>query len=69
MNIQIDKLDSDRNTPRMFVPQQFHTVALGSDMYGQTTNRSEARTTINMERNTPDTMSALRSNPYAQSIV
>ena len=68
MNIQIDKLDSDRNTPRMFVPQQFHKVSMGSDMYGQTTNRSEARTTINMERNTPDTMSALRSNPYAQSI-
>lgn len=69
MNIQIDKLDSDRNTPRMFVPQQFHKVPLGSDAYGQTTNRSEARTMINMERNTPDTLSALRSNPYAQSIV
>jgi hypothetical protein len=68
MNIQIDKLDSDRNTPRMFVPQQLHNVPLGADIYGQTTNRSEARTTLNLERNTPDMMSALRSNPYAQPI-
>jgi hypothetical protein len=68
MNIQIDKLDSDRNTPRMFVPQQLHKVPVGSDIYGQTTNRSEARTTLNLERNTPDMLSALNSNPYARQI-
>jgi hypothetical protein len=68
MNIQIDKLDSDRNTQRMFVPQQMHKVPIGADIYGQTTNRSEARTTLNVERNTPDMLSALNSNPYARQI-
>uniref|UniRef100_A0A6C0BW83 Uncharacterized protein n=1 Tax=viral metagenome TaxID=1070528 RepID=A0A6C0BW83_9ZZZZ len=68
MNIQIDKLDSDRNTPRMFVPQQLHKVPVGSDIYGKTTNRSEARSTLNLERNTPDMLSALNSNPYARQI-
>ena len=68
MNIQIDKLDSDRNTQRMFVPQQMHKVPIGADIYGQTTNRSEARTTLNIERNTPDMLSALNSNPYARQI-
>jgi hypothetical protein len=68
MNIQIDKLDSDRNTPRMFVPQQLNRVPLGADIYGQTTNRSEARTTLNLERNTPDMLSALNSNPYARQM-
>lgn len=68
MNIKIDKLDVDRDNNRLFVPQQIHTITPSVGMYGDTTNRSEARSNINLERNTNEMIETLRNNPYAQQI-
>jgi hypothetical protein len=65
MNVEVDKLECDRNNNRMYVPQQLGYGATPSvQQIGATTARTEYGQEYNTQRIAPDMMQNLQSNPY-----
>lgn len=67
-NIKIDKLETDRNNNRLYVPQQITKATPAMQQYGQMSARSEFGQHVQTQRNTHDILNAFRSNPYAQPL-
>jgi hypothetical protein len=67
-NIKIDKLDSDRNNTRMYVPENIMKVTPSVELKGKQVLRSEYGHGIQCERNQPEILNAFHSNPYSHSI-
>lgn len=67
-NIHIDKLDSDRNNNRAFVPQLMVAATPALEQIGQRTSRSEWGQSVQLTRTQPEILNAFRSNPYAHSL-
>lgn len=67
VNVQTNKIQSDRNNNRMFVPQQVSTINAHVQQYGQSSTRSEIGQNIHMQRNTSHMIESLKNNPYAKS--
>jgi hypothetical protein len=67
-NIKVDKLESDRENNRMFVPQQMAYSSPSLQHKGQMTARSEYGQGVNCERNSGDLLSAFNNNPYTHSL-
>ena len=67
-NIKIDKIETDRNNNRLFVPSDVTRNTPAKEQYGFMTARSEYGQGIQCERNQPEILEAFNSNPYAKSL-
>jgi len=71
MNVNIPRIDTDRENPRMWVPNcsNIAQLPIGKEQYGgETKGKQLYQENINMVRNEPDILSAFKSNPYTQSL-
>jgi hypothetical protein len=67
-NIKVDKIETDRNNNRLFVPQNITKATPAKQQFGLMNARSEYGQGIHCQRNAPETLNAFRSNPYAHSL-
>lgn len=67
-NIQINKLDYDRQNNRMYAPHRVTAAPPMVENYGQLTTRSEFGQDINLQRNSPEILSAFHNNPYTKPL-
>lgn len=67
-NIQVDKIETDRNNNRMFVPQNITKASATKQQFGQMTARSEYGQDIHCQRTQPDSLNAFRNNPYTHPL-
>lgn len=65
-NIKVDKLETDRNNNRLFVPQHITKSSATTEQIGKLTARSEYGQDIHNQRNNPEILDALKNNPYAK---
>jgi len=69
-NINVAKLETDRNNPRLWVPgpTSVSQVSVGKEIYGKMTGPQEYdENKIGVDRIQPEMLSALKTNPYVQS--
>lgn len=67
-NIKVDKLESDRNNNRMYVPQNITKTSPDVQQLGKYTARTEYGQDLDCNRNAPEILNAFRSNPYAKPL-
>ena len=67
-NIQISKVDNDRNNNRMWAPQTTVTAIPSTDTYGKINVPQYYDQGQSCKRIEPDILSAFKKNPYAQSL-
>jgi hypothetical protein len=71
MNVNVARIDSYRNNPRMWVPNASTVSQLpaGKAQYGQIRGKQQYdEDKIGVQRIQPELLDAFRSNPYAQSL-
>jgi hypothetical protein len=67
-NMKIDRLDSDRNNNRMYVPQNITKASPDVQQLGRYSARSEYGQEIDCQRNAPEILNAFNSNPYSKPL-
>jgi len=67
-NIQVSKLECDRNNNRMFVPQNLGKSSISSQHIGKSSTRTEYGQGVNSQRNSRDILNAFRDNPYTKPL-
>jgi hypothetical protein len=71
MNVNFSKIETDRDNPRMWVPNcsTVSQLPLGKSQYGEVRSKQTYdECKIGVDRIQPDLLDAFRSNPYAQSL-
>lgn len=71
MNVNVSRIDSDRDNPRMWVPQAttISQMPMGKETYGRITSRQVYdENKIGCSRIDGDLLSAFRNNPYTHSL-
>jgi len=71
MNVNVARIDSDRDNPRMWVPNAstISQMPAGKAQYGQIRGKQQYdENKIGCERIQPDLLNAFRENPYTQSL-
>lgn len=70
MNVNIPRIDTDRENPRMWVPNcsNIAQLPMGKEQYGEMKGKQSYQENINLVRNEPDILQAFKSNPYTQSL-
>jgi hypothetical protein len=67
-NVQVNRLDSDRNNNRWWVPSAGPSVIPSVELHGKMTMPQSYDNSINTERINPDLLNAFRQNPYTHSL-
>ena len=67
MNVNIAKVDNDRDNRRMWVPTNMPQQAVSVETYGQLIKPSYPTQNVS-DRISPDLLNAFKSNPYTQSL-
>jgi len=67
-NINVAKLESDRNNNRLWVPSNAPSQIPSADTYGQMSMPQSYDTNIATERIDPSILDAFRQNPYTKSL-
>ena len=67
-NINVAKLESDRNNNRLWVPSNAPSQIPSADMYGQMSMPQSYDTGIATDRIDPSILDAFRQNPYTKSL-
>ena len=67
MNVNIARIDSDRDNNRQWVPSNMPQMAISKQEYGQLRAPQQLHN-IACERMQPDLLAAFRSNPYTHSL-
>lgn len=67
MNVQVGKLEQDRNNNRMWVPARAIQDTPNVQQLGASSVPSYEESMIQSDRNHPDILSAFKNNPYTQS--
>jgi len=68
MNVSLDKIDSDRENNRLWVPAASNPVGPSMQTYGKINVPQYNQECIGCERISPDILNAFRSNPYTHSL-
>jgi len=69
MNVNVARIDSDRNNTRMWVPNNMGNVPMSKETYGKMIGKQQYDDEqMNMARIQPNILDALRANPYTQSL-
>lgn len=67
-NIQIGRVDADRNNNRMWAPDRMTSAIPSTDTFGQISMPQYIDPNINSTRMEPNILDAFKKNPYAQSL-
>jgi len=67
MNVNIARLDSDRDNTRMWVPTNMPQMPMSKEIYGEIRAPQQYHN-IACERISPDLLTAFRENPYTHSL-
>jgi hypothetical protein len=67
MNVNVARIDSDRNNPRQWVPSNMPQMPASKQEIGQFSVPQQLQN-VGCERIQPDLLNAFRSNPYTQSL-
>lgn len=68
VNMRTQKLESDRNNNRMFIPTDGPTAAMGADNYSQTTKYPQIGGVGQTQRMDGNLLEAFKKNPYTHSL-
>ena len=69
MNVNIARVDSDRDNTRMFVPTKMPQIPISKEMYGKMSSMSQQYDqNVACTRINPDLLNAFKSNPYTHSL-
>jgi hypothetical protein len=69
MNVNVARIDSDRNNTRMWVPNNMGNVPMSKETYGKMIGKQQYDDEqMNMARIQPNILDAFRANPYTQSL-
>ena len=69
MNVNIARLDSDRNNTRMWVPSSMPQRPITKEIYGKMNGgQTYDECKIGVDRIQPDLLTAFRENPYTHSL-
>jgi hypothetical protein len=68
MNVNVSRIDGDRNNTRMWVPTNMPQMAMTKEVYGQMRQPQTYDQSINTERISPDLLTAFRENPFTHSL-
>jgi hypothetical protein len=69
MNVNVARIDSDRNNTRMWVPNNMGNTPMSKETYGQMVGKQQYNDEqMNMARIQPNILDAFRANPYTQSL-
>ena len=68
MNVNIARIDSDRNNTRTFVPTNMPQMPIGKEQYGKIHAPQYYNECVGCDRISPDILSAFKSNPYTHSL-
>ena len=68
MNVNIARIDGDRDNTRMWVPTNMPNIPISKESYGKINAPQYYNECIGCDRIAPDLLNAFRSNPYTHSL-
>jgi hypothetical protein len=68
MNVNVAKVETDRNNTRMWVPTNMPQQAMTRETYGQIRQPQQYDQSIERDRMQPDILNAFKENPYTHSL-
>ena len=68
MNVNVARIDSDRDNTRMWVPSKMPNMPMSKETYGQIRMPQYYNECIGCVRIEPDLLNAFKSNPYTHSL-
>ena len=68
MNVNVARIDSDRDNTRMWVPSKMPNMPMSKETYGQIRMPQYYNECIGCDRIEPDLLNAFKSNPYTHSL-
>jgi hypothetical protein len=68
MNVNVAKIDSDRNNTRMWVPNNMGYKPMVKENYGHIRSAQQYDQNMNCDRIAPDLLNAFRENPFTHSL-
>lgn len=68
MNVNVARIDSDRDNTRMWVPSHMPQMAISKQEYGVVRGPPQQLQNIGTERIQPDLLQAFKSNPYTHNL-
>jgi hypothetical protein len=68
MNVNIAKIDSDRDNTRMWVPNNMGYKPMVKENYGEIRTSQQYDQNMNCDRISPDLLDAFRKNPFTHSL-
>ena len=68
MNVNISRVETDRDNTRMWVPTNMPQHALSKEMYGEQIRAPQTYKNTGCERIQPDLLNAFKENPYVHSL-
>ena len=68
MNVNVARIDSDRDNTRQWVPTNMPQMPIGKEIYGKIKAPQQYDENIAVQRISGDILSAFKSNPYTHSL-
>jgi len=68
MNVNVARIDSDRDNTRMWVPSHMPQMPMSKETYGKIRTPQYYNECIGCDRIEPDLLTAFKSNPYTHSL-
>jgi len=68
MNVNVARIDTDRDNNRMWVPSKMPQMPMSKDTYGKIRTPQYYNQCIGCDRIEPDLLTAFKSNPYTHSL-
>lgn len=68
MNVNVARIDSDRDNTRMWVPSKMPQMAISKETYGKVRMPQYYNQCVGCDRIEPDLLTAFKSNPYTHSL-
>jgi len=68
MNVNVARIDSDRDNTRMWVPSKMPQMPMSKETYGKIRTPQYYNECIGCDRIEPDLLTAFKSNPYTHSL-
>ena len=68
MNVNVARIDTDRDNTRMWVPTNMPQMPMSKEIYGEMRAPQYYNQSIGCERISPDILNAFKENPYTHSL-
>ena len=68
INVNVARIDSDRDNTRQWVPTNMPQMPMSKETYGNHTSKQQYNQNIGCDRINPDILDSFRKNPYTHSL-